>query len=275
MKAQYVVLLPVVVAVVGCASPAPVAQNFDVSYQKVARTAHHWDVVAEDVVSQTMQAIAEKAQLQNRGVHVAPSRSTAFNTAFREFLITHLVDRGASVSACKVGHGAAPGFAEEGPDMEVQYDSQLVVHGSDTADYTLVRLTALAAGVAVVRNVARADFADVNAALIGAAALADLAAGHRARPTRTEIIVTTTLVERNRFVARTSDVYYVPDADAQLFIQRVAQRSTCPDDKPIATVELGNDDKEGARQEMIERGMRRTNPNWRPTTYRPQTAYSY
>ena len=59
MKKNYAVLASTVVALVGCASPAPVAQNFPLSYQQVARTAHHWDVVAEDVVSQTMQAIAD------------------------------------------------------------------------------------------------------------------------------------------------------------------------------------------------------------------------
>lgn len=276
MNYSYALLIPVAAAVVGCASPAPVAQNFPLSYQQLARTAHHWDVVAEDVINQTMQAIADKPQLQSRGVHVTPARNSAFNTAFREFMITHLVDRGASVSVCKVGHAASPGFAAEGADVDVQYDSQLIVHGDDTPNYAPGRLTALASGVAVIRNIAKPDFPDVNAALIGAGVLGDLAGGLAASPTRTEIIVTTTIVDQNRFVVRKSDVYYVPDADAQLFMQRVAQRFPCPDDKTASSggERLNEAEVEQARREMHAREMRRINPQWRPANVQP-AAYSY
>jgi len=85
MKQSYAVLIPLAVVVVGCASPVPVAQNFELTRQKVARAAHHWDVVAEDVVDQTLRSVAEKPQLQGRGLYVGQARSTAFDVAFRNF----------------------------------------------------------------------------------------------------------------------------------------------------------------------------------------------
>ncbi|WP_159051668.1 hypothetical protein [Thauera aromatica] len=276
MKPSYAVLIPIAAAVVGCASPVPVAQNFELTRQKVARAAHHWDVVAEDVVSQTLQSVAEKPQLQGRGFFVTPTRNTAFEVAFRDFMITHLVQRGATVSECKIGSPAVPGFARDGADVEVRYHTQIIVHSGRGWDYQPPRLTLLASGVAVLREIFLDDH-EVAGALTGVA-LAEWWAGHMARPTRTELIVTTTVVENNRFVMRTKDIYYVPDGDAPLFTQKVARRSMCPEDKTMAaddTAERLPQEivTELARQEMLERDMRRTNSQWKPTTQPP--AYSF
>lgn len=277
MKNLYVVLIPAVVTMVGCASPVPVAENFSLSYQKVARTAHHWDVVADDIVSQTLQTITEKPLLQGRGVYVPSVRSTAFNSAFREFLITRFVNRGTNVSVCKIVGDGNPGFVQEAPDVEIQYETQVIGHGGQMPHYRPGEITALASGVAVLRNVAEANLSRGagNAALIGIAALADVGAGHLGSPTRTELIVTTTIAERNRFIMRRSDIYYVPDADAKLFIQNIKKQSACPQEK-MATASIP-DEREAAmaRQEMIERNMRRVNPDWRGPSPESVAAYSY
>lgn len=261
MKASYALLIPVVVGIVGCASPAPVAQNFPISQQMVARTAHHWDVVAEDVVGQTLQAVAAKPQLQSRGLYVAPAKSTAFNTAFRDFMITRLVNAGASVSVCKAQGALNEGFAD-GRDVEIIYDTQLVVHSDRQRQIQPPMLTLLASGVAVVRELAIGG--EGIAATLSGVALAEWWAGYLAHPTRSEIIVTTTIAEQNRFVARKSDVYYVPDGDTRLFMQRVASRSLCPGEKVAdRTAEEAEVDTELARQDMIEHGMARINPGWK------------
>lgn len=259
------ILAVLMASLAGCASQVPVAQNFPLTHQKVARTAHHWDVVAEDVVAQTMLAIAEKPQLQARGVYVAPARNTAFNMAFREFMITRMVNRGASVAVCRTTQKVGAGFAEA-KDVEIQYDTQLVVHASHPPGYQPPMLTILASGVAVVREVALGG--ETTAATLGGIALAEWWAGYLARPTRAEIIVTTTIAENNRFVTRKSDIYYVPDGDTKLFVQKVAGRSWCPGDATSArTAEEADVDREIARQEMFERAQARTNPKWRSTSY--------
>ncbi|WP_407280578.1 hypothetical protein U5817_09860 [Aromatoleum evansii] len=265
MKTKYLLLIPVAVVAVGCASPAPVATNFPLSHQKVARTAHHWDVVAEDVVGQTLQAISAKPQLQSRGVYVAPAKSTAFNAAFRDFMVTRLVNAGANVAVCRTKSTGAGGFAADGRDVEIIYDTQLVVHSDRAPAYQPPALTVLASGVAVVRELAIGG--EGVAATLSGVALAEWWAGYAARPTRSEIIVTTTIAEQNRFVARQSDVYYVPDGDARLFMQRVASRALCPEDDRQAgnSTEEAEIDSELARQDMIERGMARVNPGWKKT----------
>lgn len=277
MKHRYALLIPIAVAVtvVGCASPMPVAKNFELSQQKVARAVHHWDVVAGDVAGQTLQAIADRPQLQGRGIYVAPARSTAFEVAFRSFMITNLVQSGATVSECKVGTPTGAGFSADGADVVVRYDTQVVVHSGRGADYQPPRLTVLAAGVAVVREIFLGG--ENVAGTLSGLALAEWWAGHLAKPTRTELIVTTTVVENNRFVMRTKDVYYVPDGDVRLFSQKVADRSVCPSDRTVAVEEGDGVPKEIAtelaRQELIERDMKRINPQWKPRNQ--GTSYSF
>ena len=77
--------------------------------------------MTEAAASQALRLVAEKPQLQGRGFFVSPTRNTAFEVAFRDFMITHLVQRGASVSECKIGSPAVPGFARDGADVEVRY----------------------------------------------------------------------------------------------------------------------------------------------------------
>lgn len=273
MKKKIAVLtaLSAAAVLVGCASPAPVPVNFQLSHQKVARTAHHWDVVADDVVTETLRAIVETPQLQGRGVYIARASDTAFNNAFREFMITGMVNRGARVSVCRTPEGKA-GFSPEAPDIEITYDVQHVTHRADLPRYQPPRWTLLAAGVAVLRNV----FLDGHetAGVIGGIAAAELGVGHLANAPQTEIIVTTTIAENNRFVARKSDIYYVPEADAALFIRRVGYRSPCPGEAPIAAAasesaiteaerELDRREREQARKKLVDQWQERTNPNWR------------
>lgn len=274
MKKQYVLLFPLVLTV-GCASPVPVAQNFPSSFQKVARTAHHWDVVAEDVVAQTTAAIEANPVLQKRGVFVpGPERSTAFNVAFRDFLINHMVSRGLPVSVCKSTQSLGTGFAMEGSDVEVLYDARIIGHGANMPNYIPGTFTALASGVRVIHNISEnMSSSSAWAAGIGLAALADVAASNLAVPTRTEVIVTTTITENNRYIMRKSDIYYVPDADAKLFMRRVKHHSSCPEDKvPVAKAEPAPSeaDLEYSRQTMMDREMKRWNPNWHS-----QEAYAY
>ena len=50
-------LLPLVALLAGCASQVPIAANHPISTQKKAKAVHHWDVLADDVTSQTIQAM--------------------------------------------------------------------------------------------------------------------------------------------------------------------------------------------------------------------------
>ncbi|MDT3672667.1 MAG: hypothetical protein ROZ37_20285 [Aromatoleum sp.] len=276
MKRVFALLIPAALTV-GCASPVPVAENFALSHQKVARTAHHWDVVADDVVEQTMNAIEDNESLQKRPLYVsAPERHSAFNRAFREFLITRFVASGADVDVCKAEPPKKAGFAADGAQIQVTYDTQVVNHGLDFPDYEPRRFTWLAAGVIVLRRLSEVhlDTAQSGAAALGAGAFADWWLGRESQPTRTEILVTTTIAENNRFVMRRSDIYYVPDADADLFVRWGGKRkSECSEQSQSASsgrASLAPPDEaevENSRRELVARGMRRINPDWRKSSF--------
>lgn len=267
MKQRIIALgLFAALSLVGCAAPTPVAQNFPLTYQKVARTAQHWSVMADDVVAQTAKYLASNQALQGRGVFVpASSKNSAFDATFRDFLIDRLVDRGMQVSVC-----AAPprgtGFATS-PDVYVKYETRIIGH-SELPYYRPGVLTALAAGVFVGRSIANSDLSYDARGLAGVAVagLVDLAIANMPRPTRTEIVVTTSIEEGNRFLMRRSDIYYVPDYEADLFIQRVAHNPLCPSEQVAAsaTNDIAAADDAQYRRQWFANEMRRINPEWRP-----------
>ena len=264
----------VAVSMIGCASQAPVAQNFPLSYQKVATTASHWDIVAADVVAQTASVLANTDRLKGRAVYVPNTiRQSAFDTTFNDFLINHMVDRGMQVSVCPTSGGTGMIVS---PDVKVRYETRLISH-AERHFYRPGTLTALAAGIVVARSLSLASLStgEINNTVLGSGVLADLGLSHVARPTGTEIVVTTTIDENNRFIMRRSDIYYVPDGDVKLFMQRVATSSTCSGPKSATGVVENQSemqaDPQTIRQEMLEKAMRRSNPAWRPDS----VAWSY
>lgn len=203
------VALPVLLA--GCVSPGPVATNFPISEQKKVRHAHHWDVVADDVVTQTLQTLAKSNYIGNQALHVRPAQeNTAFNKAFRNFLITNMVNRGLPVSSSSQNA------------IEVQYETQVVRHVSDRIDYKPGIVTMLAGGLYAIHDLADSEPVAAGVALTAAI---DLAGSFRnGGPSKTELIVTTSISSGSRFVMRKTDVYYFDEADVGLF-QEQEQKS--------------------------------------------------
>lgn len=268
-KRHALCLIPLAAILFGCASPVPVAQNFPVTSQKVARTAHHWDVVANDVVDQTIAAINATPVLQNRAIFIPRiTDASAFDASFRDFLITNMVNRNLPVNVCDSSSLQKSDFMLENPEVQIHYEARIVQHRAGVPKYVPGLFTALGAGVAVLHNAAASDLTrgQENLGIIGFGALLDLARANVAVPTSTELLLTTTIAENNRFIMRRSDIYYVPDGDVNLFIDSIAQRSTCSDE--IVALADGNARartdarSEASRVEMVIRDMRRVNPDW-------------
>lgn len=273
-----VVLCTMAIAVVGCASPVPVANNFPISTQKVARMSHHWNVVADDVITQTLASIEKSPELQKRAVFVEQAYpGSVFDRAFRNFMITRLVEKGQFVNVCRAEPQTASGFAQPPglPAVSVQYETQVVQHRGKVPHYRPGALTWLAANVAAIYNLSTVDHSSdfIGAGAAGLLVANDVLAGHVAAPTRTELILTTTITEDNRYILRKSDIYYVPDADAALFIKQVAQRNPCPSSGKVADgqeppASIGGqavaNAAEAGRYQMFVNSMRRANPEWRP-----------
>jgi hypothetical protein len=200
-----------VASMMGCASksPIPLAENFDLTVQPKVRSAGHWDLVSRDVVSQTLATLDKSGIPAGTQVHVGlPPNPSQFDLAFRDFLITKFVQSGANVQQAP-GHG-----------LEVSYHAQVVRHNSDRPHFIPGEFTMITAGVMAAYGL-RHEYIDTQlAAGLGLAALADYGASvNTGGPTNTEMVLTTTVTRGGQYVARKTDVYYLENVDAPLFMR--------------------------------------------------------
>jgi hypothetical protein len=194
----------------GCShAPIPLAKNFELTYEHKVRSVGHWELVSRDVVKQTAAQLEKAGVGANQQLHVAlPTRATAFDRGFREFLITQMVQGGRVV------------MADPGPNaLNVTYQTQVVRHNSARPHFVPGLFTALAAGVMVAHGL-RNEHVDLQlAALLGLAVAGDYGASvNSGGPTHTELILSTTVTRGGQFISRKTDVYYLENDDASLFV---------------------------------------------------------
>jgi len=272
MKNKFAVcLIPLALSLFGCATPVPVAQNFPMSDQLVANTVHHWDVVAADVVNTTLNAISANAVLQNRPIYVPRfADASSFESVFSDFLINHMVSKNMPVNVCSTAEGskAQPGFLMDGPEVQINYEARIIRHRFNMPNPHPGEITILSAGVAVLRGIFESgnfsrDF-KIASSIAGIGAL-EWWANYRGKTTRTELLITTTITENNRFIMRRGDIYYVPDEDARLFLETAAApRFGCAGEgQKTASAKTRSEALNSvARTEMVEKAMYRINPHW-------------
>ncbi len=205
------VLAGAVATLVGCANraPIPLAENFELTVQPKVRSAGHWELVSRDVVAQTLATLEKAGVAANTPLHVAlPPNPSAFDVGFRDFLITKLVQSGAVVDQM-------PGQA-----LDVTYHAQLVRHNSDRPHFIPGQYTMIAAGLMAAYGLRHQHIDAQLAGALGLTVAADYAASiNSGGPTNTEMILTTTVARGGQYVARKTDVYYLENADAPLFVR--------------------------------------------------------
>lgn len=209
-------LLPpllVTAALAGCTSlDVPRADNYPVSSQKKARAIHHWDVLAEDVAQRVTAKIGDWPAGQYP-IYIPPAGDADFNQGFRKLLITRLVERGITVST-------------QPTPIELVVDVQLVQHqaGLWGGNRPAMPATRLSAGVAVARDwyTYTQSAASVVTGVLATSVMLDAVQSAvngpaTGGPTRTEVLITTSLESGQRYLARTADVYYIEADDAPLY----------------------------------------------------------
>ena len=192
----------------------PTADAYPASSQHKARAVHHWDLLAEDVATR-IAAKAKDGGMLTQAFHLVPAESTPFNRAFGDLLLTRLVNQGMVIaSAPNPGHDAG---------AYIRYDAQVVAHGSSRRNSTELPITSLAVGVAVLRDswlhmpsTASGVLAGVSAGLVADVSSRVMSGSASGGPTRTELLVSTSMELGQRFVTRTSDIYYIEPDDVGL-----------------------------------------------------------
>ncbi len=201
MKYKPLMILLAPLALGACASQVPIATTYPISYQQKMQAAHHWNVLASDVVGQ----VSESVGTLNRAVYVAEAETTTeFNHGFRNLLQTELVANGFTVTRAPVGNA-----------VTLEYDVQAITH----SDRGYIRskpglYTALAGGIFVARDLAiHQSVPGAATALLAAGITADVASGHHVKLPDTEVIINTSIVDGDRYMVRQSGIYYINDAD--------------------------------------------------------------
>lgn len=192
----------------GCAArytPVPQASNFAATKQPKLQAAYHWGVVTDHI---------EKGLLTELKKHPArplyinePMQPSPFQRALSTQLLTSLVNDGYTVSKSPAG------------SLKIDMDIQAVTFTADRPQYRYRgEHGALAGGVWVLSEIDPPAVLAVGA-LVGAHDAYtwfndQFAPG--ATP-KTEIIVTLSVSDQYRFVARNTSAYYVADTDRALY----------------------------------------------------------
>ena len=207
-----------VVVASACATPyseTPLATNFATSKQHKLQAASHWSLISRDVAARLSASLPKDAPVF---VNQA-SEQTAFERAFTTQLLTALVQAGHPVM--KSPEGA----------LRIGLDTQAIPFSADRMqNRDFGSATALGAGVwAVYDLVEYASNGAGKAAMLGLVALdankwlqSEFASGETPQH---EIIITTTVSDANRYIARDSSVYYVADGDLTLYIPPAASHA--------------------------------------------------
>jgi hypothetical protein len=171
------------------------------------QAAYHWVVLASDVANRINNELVindyaqtplyVKATCGDEDSPCAPQETSTFNEAFRDLLITELVRFGVPVRQ----------QANE-ESITVHYKVQMVRHNSHRVRPIQPGfLTSLAAGIMVLRN---APFEIQAVAAAGVLDYLNTAAVHHSAH---EVIITTSMIAKDQYLFRTSDLYYINDKD--------------------------------------------------------------
>ncbi len=192
-------------------SPAPLATNFPTTKQEKLQAAAHWTAIAGHFEQQVM---AELKKSSPRPLYVeSPANPSAFQQAINNQLISALVRDGYVVSRTPAGA------------LQISLDIQAITFAPDRKKNAPVGLaTAIATGVWVLAERIGDPVGKVGrfAGAVGIGAGIDAYHWYDSEfasgPTpRTEIIITASVTDENRYIARASNTYYVADADRSLY----------------------------------------------------------
>ncbi len=193
---------------------APTPENVDIEgeHQRQIQSSKQWQLVAEDMVTQLIATIQEK-KLDKKPIYIhLQTRQTPFTTAFNDFLITALVQKGIKVSTQKPGS-----YIYNYKIQMIEYNSLRTTLTSDK-----YKFTSLAAGLVVIRNIG--DILGVDGSLLATGAALDV--GDFNLAPNMEIIMTSSIVDKRVFISRTTDIYYANRIDKHLYLPASRNKSS-------------------------------------------------
>ncbi|HBG19858.1 MAG TPA: hypothetical protein DDY32_11465 [Desulfobulbaceae bacterium] len=204
----------------GCAGTIPEPISYPYSQQNKMQASHHWEVLAADLANRINnqliitdnidKAVFVKETCGNEAVPCGEGETGSFNEAFRDLLITYLVDFGIPTRNEK-----------EAGILDINYKVQVVRHNADRRrSLQPGLLSTLSATVVVLRD------APSNLVIMAAGAAADVANSSLVVNGHYEVIITTSIVKKQKYLFRSSDIYYINDKDFWHYLNRMPQTKT-------------------------------------------------
>jgi hypothetical protein len=138
MKMSYASLIVLCLGLGACTTPMPVETNYPLTYQQKMRSAHHWDVMANDVADWLQAALMMPTPEHDKGHQIQehptislyleqPRYASAAGAGFYDLLTTRLVERGFIVTT------------NPSAGLPVSYDMQVVKSGlPETVEYEVI-----------------------------------------------------------------------------------------------------------------------------------------
>lgn len=193
--------------VCGCNSRIPEPIDYHYSQQQKMQATAHWEVLAADLADRinerlvvsdnTHQAVFVKETCGDEASPCKPGETSSFNEAFHDLLITRLY-----------GYGIETRSKPAEDAIEISYKVQLVHYNADRVrSLQPGLLTGLSAAIMVLRDAPSALL------FLAGGATADVANTSMVASSNYEVIVTTSMVNRGRYLFRSSDIYYINAKD--------------------------------------------------------------
>ncbi len=202
--------IPLLILIISCCFagciriPQPVGYGY--SKQSKMQAAHHWEILANDVANDINRELIARGYLVDP-LYVRHScglpdscgagETFPFDEGFNDLLVSELV-----------GFGVPIQVAQEEDAMIVDYKVQVLYHNATRYQWPQPGvITALAAGIVVFKD---APSELINLAIAGATDLArttSVVNGHY------EVIITTSISDNNKYIMRSSNIYYINDED--------------------------------------------------------------
>ncbi len=202
-------LLSAALLCAGCRAPftpVPVAVNFPYAKQEKLQAASHWQLIAEDTARQLIRSLPD-----DRPLYVnQPDTQSPFARVFSQQLISSLLSAGYPVHK-----------RDSGNVLVVDVTAEPVRFSPNRLQYRYVgTATTLTSGLWVLRNIYRN--VSPGAAMVTAAVALDAAQWYHAEfakgPTpEIELVVNTSVSDRDRYYAQVSNAYYTVDPEWQLY----------------------------------------------------------
>lgn len=217
---SFIIPVFLLIATCSCTGRIPEPVNMPYSQQQKLQATQHWEVLAMDLANRINNELIRSGNI-DRHVFVKetcgdestpcnPAETSSFNEAFRDLLITKLFDFGIPTNSRK-----------DDETIEILYKVQ-VVRNNATRIRTLQPglLTTLSAAIVVLRN------APSELLLLAGGIAADVANTSISTSSRYDVIITTSLISKDRYLFRASDIYYINDKDFYHYQTQLPQTRT-------------------------------------------------